>query len=52
MSDNFIIYNVNCDGSENTLWDCKYGACGVNEGAGVKCSDPFGKCRFSSIATA
>ena len=49
------MYSVNCDGSENALWDCKYikyGACRVNEGAGVICSDPFSKCRFSSITAA
>ena len=46
--------NVNCGGSENTLWDChheKYHNCGGDEGAGVVCSDPFSKCRFRPIRT-
>ena len=40
--------NVNCGGGENTLWDCtyiKHDNCGVGEGAGVVCSDPFRKSR-------
>ena len=47
--------DVTCGGSENVLWDCKYSKndnCGVKEGAGVICSDPFSKFRFKSITTA
>ena len=43
--------NVKCHGSEHTLRDCsytKYENCGSTEGAGVVCSDPFGKGRFRS----
>lgn len=46
--------DVNCGGNENTLWDChhyKYDNCGVTEGAGVVCSDPFSKWKFRSIRT-
>ena len=44
--------DVNCDGTEETLGDCKYiknDNCGTDEGAGVVCSDPFSKCKFRSI---
>ena len=54
VPDNFQMDDVDCGGSENTLWDChytKYDNCGPTEGAGVVCSDPFRKCRFRSITT-
>ena len=40
VSTNFIMDNVNCDGTENTLEDCSYFPthnCGSTEGAGVIC---------------
>ena len=46
--------DVNCDGSEKSLFDCDYDKgenCGPTEGAGVVCSDPLGKCRFMSTTT-
>ena len=51
---NFIMDDVNCGGNENTLFDCGYNKhddCGSSEGAGVVCSDPLRKCRFTSITT-
>ena len=46
--------NVNWNGSENVLWNCKYFKyhnCGVKEGAGVVCPDPISKYRFMFYAT-
>ena len=40
VSTNFIIDDVNCDGTEETLQDCSYNPthnCGSSEGAGVIC---------------
>ena len=54
MPDDFIMDDVNCGGSKNTLLDCdytKYDNCGPTEGAGVVCSDPLSKCRVRSITT-
>ena len=42
VPDDFIMDNVNCDGSEKTLFDCSYlptDNCGTTEGAGVVCYD-------------
>ena len=44
MLDDFQMDDVNCDGTEETLGDCKYiknDNCGTHEGAGVVCSDPY-----------
>ena len=52
MLDDFQMDDVNCDGTEETLGDCKYiknDNCGTHERAGVVCSDPFSKCKFRSI---
>ena len=54
MPDNFIMDDVNCDGTENTLLDCdynRYDDCSPTEGAGVVCSEPYCECRFRSITT-
>ena len=54
MPDYFTMDDVNCDGSENTLWDChheKLDNCNYREGAGVVGSDPFSKCIFRSRRT-
>ena len=52
MLDDFQMDDLNCDGTEETLGDCKYiknDNCGTHEGAGVVCSDPSSKCKFRSI---
>ena len=54
VANNFIITNVNCDGSENALLGCKYSKyhnCGVKEGAGAVCPDTISKYLFKSIPT-
>ena len=46
--------NVDCSGSENSLFDCDYDKddnCGPEEGAGVVCSGPLRKWIFTSITT-
>ena len=46
--------NVDCDGSENNLFDCAYDKddnCGPTEGAGVVCFGRLCKTIFMSIAT-
>ena len=54
VPNDFIIDNVNCGGRENALLSCKYSKhhnCGVKEGAGVVCLEPFSKCIFRSART-
>ena len=50
--DNFIMDDVNCDGTEDSLEDCSYSPtdnCGTSEGAGVICRGTFFLCAKTSI---
>ena len=40
-SEDFIMDDVQCDGTENSILDCQHNTndnCGIKEGAGVRCS--------------
>ena len=44
MSENFSFFQIECNGQEHTLEDCKHektDVCGPNEGAGVVCIGSF-----------
>ena len=55
VTNNFILSNVNCRGSENALLGCKfskYHNCNVKEGAGLVCYDAISRYLFRFIAAA